>query len=427
MSSDSNKIASGFKDRTLVTAKLGMKLGFKAVKTALNKGDDDYTDNTAAMDVATQLLNDIDGLKGVVMKFGQMASYLGTSFPPEAQRVLAKLQAEASAMPFEQIKPVIESELGRSIDEVFEQFDTTACAAASIGQVHKAIYQGQAVAVKVQYPGVEEAIRSDLKHIGGLLLVGLTGAMQDGKGLTDELKNRILEECDYRIEAENQRYFKEAFKDHPDILIPDVFSDLSTKRLLITEFIDAMDFHDFKKSADQDSKNKAARTIFTFCIRSIFKHGVFNADPHPGNYLFTEDGRVAFLDFGCVKRFSPEMITSWRGMAKAILDDDLEQLQRYGTELGLVKRAKSFNWPAHLELMSHIYQPYKTEGEFTYNHAYVRETYEWYFARNKNRFSAKMPSDLLFVNRLSFGMDSILADLNATSEWAALFKHCVFD
>ncbi len=424
-SPDNQSIAKGFRKRTLVTAKLGVKLGVKAAKTALNV-EGKPEDDDAAMAAAMAMLEEIDGLKGLVMKFGQMASYLGTAFPPQAQRMLAKLQAEASALPFADIRPVLEAELGEKVENLFDEFEETAFAAASIGQVHKAVYRGKAVAVKVQYPGVEDAIRSDLKIIGNILLLGLTGAMQDGKGLTRELKQRILEECDYRNELENQRYFIQAYRDDPGIIIPQVYAERSSKRVLTTEFIPGKGFHDFRQQAPQALKNTAAENIFRFCIRSIFHYGVFNADPHPGNYLFMDDGRVAFLDFGCVKRFTPELIGHWRGMVTAVLEDDLPRLQHYGTKMGVVKNAKKFNWPAHMELMNYIYYPYKVDKPFTYNHRYVRDTYDWFFAKNKNRFAAAMPADLLFVNRLSFGMDSILADLEGTAEWGAIFRHSVF-
>ena len=233
-----SNIAKGFRGRTMVTAKLGIKLGMKAAKTALNL-DDKPSDEGAALALAMDLMEEIDGLKGLVMKFGQMASYLGTSFPPDAQRMLAKLQAEASALPFDEVRPILEEELGDSVDSLFDTFDETAFAAASIGQVHKAVYQGQSVAVKIQYPGIEDAIRSDLKTIGNILLIGLTGALQDGKALTSELRQRILEECDYRQEAINQQYFCDVYKDQPEIIIPKIYTECSSKRVLTSEFIEA--------------------------------------------------------------------------------------------------------------------------------------------------------------------------------------------
>ena len=201
-----NAPAKGFRARTLVTARLGLKLGTKAAKSALNIGKGNM-DEDQAIALASELMEDIDGLKGLVMKFGQMASYLGTSFPPNAQRLLARLQSEASAMPFDTVKPILEEELGGSIDSIFESFEEDAFAAASIGQVHRAELNGTKVAVKIQYPGIEDAIRSDLGTIGSVLLVALTGARQDGKGLTRELRQRLLEECDYRNEARNQQHF----------------------------------------------------------------------------------------------------------------------------------------------------------------------------------------------------------------------------
>lgn len=418
-------IAKGFRKRTLVTAKLGMKLGLKATKTALNisKGE---MDEAAALELAEELLEEIDGLKGLTMKFGQMASYLGNSFPPNAQRILAKLQSEASALPFQDLKPVLEQALGDEVANIFDTFDEEAFAAGSIGQVHKAIYQGKQVVVKIQYPGVAEAIDSDLKTIGGALLIGLTGAMQNGKGLTDELKQRLTEECDYTLEADHQDYFYTMYQNDPNIIIPQVIRELSTSKVLVSEFIEAQSFYDFKDTAHQEQKNIAAGNIFKFCMSSIFRYGVFNADPHPGNYLIYPDGRVAFLDFGCVKRFEPNMIENWQGSARATLDDDLENFKKYQTRLGIVRNQRTFNWPAHFAMLKHVYRPFKDNTPFTYKHDYVAESYDAFFKQNKNKLSMTMPPDFLFVNRLSFGMDSVLADLNASANWHEIFVESVF-
>ncbi|PCJ45652.1 MAG: hypothetical protein COA99_04440 [Moraxellaceae bacterium] len=190
------KVASGFRKRTLVTAKLGARAGMAMLKNELNIGDKE-NDVEKAVQYAEQLVEDIDGLKGVVMKIGQMASYVGNSLPPEAQRVLSRLQAKGNSLDFELIEEIIEEELGGSYRDVFDSFEVEPCAAASIGQVHRAVHNNVNVAVKVQYPNIEKAIKSDLSLISNLMFMPLAASKLDRKGIQNEFRTMILRECDY--------------------------------------------------------------------------------------------------------------------------------------------------------------------------------------------------------------------------------------
>ena len=203
---------------------------------------------------------------------------------------------------------VLQSDLGRPVDELFAEFTEQPMAAASIGQVHRAVlHDGREVAVKIQYPGAAEAIRDDLANTE-LLATFLrlvdsasgTAMRPDVRQITREIAVRISEEIDYRHEAANITAFSELYRDHPFIRIPEVIDEASGDRVLTMTYLDGMDWA-AAQQADQDLKNTWAEAIFRFAGGSVRHANLFNADPHPGNYCFNANGQVGFVDFGCVQ------------------------------------------------------------------------------------------------------------------------------
>lgn len=461
-----SSVAKGFRKRTLVTTKLSAKLGVHVAQKALKSkvtstlGINKYTgdlekvmeaaDSALSLDLeqskdrekaakmaedainkAWDLFGDMDQLKGLVMKFGQMASYLSTHMPPEAQRVLAKLQSEASALDYSEVAAILDEELPKPFDEVFDSFEKQALAAASIGQVHKAVYQGRDVAVKIQYPGVEEAIRSDLDLIGAVAPMAkmyktLFGASINTEELLQELVDRVLEECDYEQEAHNQITAKSVWDPDPKVLIPGVVTELGSRRVIVSEFMEGQNFYDFKELAPQQEKNLAAETLFRMCFESIFNHCFFNGDPHPGNYLFRNNGEVVFLDFGCVIKFPKEFVQNWKGMARSGLEDDREAFKKYTRKMGFVGNEKKFDWDYHWEFYNYALYPVKSDEPFTYTKTYSEYGDELLLYGNKNKMSLKLPKQLLFVNRLQWGLKNILVDLNATIDHKEGFRALVY-
>lgn len=410
------KVAKGFRKRTLVTAKLATKVGVATLKKQLNISGSEI-DLEDSIRMAEKLVDEIDGMKGLIMKFGQIASYMGTGFPPEAQRILSRLQGSGISIEYSVIEDIIQTELGGSIDDIFDSFERDAFAAASIGQVHRAVYQGQDVAVKIQYPGIEDAIKSDLKYLAPIIIGVFMGQKSSGPELLKEFRDRILEECDYSLELENQKLFAKMFKGMPEIVIPKVIETCSTKRILTSEFIKGRDLYQFIDTATQEEKDKAARTIYYFSTASIYQYACFNSDPHPGNYLFLDDGTVCFLDFGSVKKFSPETIEYFKGFAQALIENDMNLFKQLSRRNGMAPKRGKFDWDYHWEMMSYSYRDYLTPGEFTFTKEFVNESFDLFIFQNKNLFSFKLPADMLFSNRLHWGLFSILADLNATGDW----------
>ena len=277
--------------------------GFRSPEERRAELDEQFAIRTAE-DVAKEL----GEMKGVLMKAGQLISFIFEALPDEAQEALATLQADAAPMAPTLAADVVKADLGRAPERVFLEWGDMPVAAASIGQVHRAVTpDGRDVAVKVQYPGVREAIESDLDAaevmyamFSAMMLKGL-----DAKGLVDELRARMREELDYRLEARNIAEFEDRFQGHPWVRIPKLVPEFSTEHLLTTEWIDGLNFDEFRKNESYDTKQRAGEVVWRFAQNAIFRHGIFNGDPHPGNYKFHHDGSVSFLDYGLVKRWTP--------------------------------------------------------------------------------------------------------------------------
>jgi predicted unusual protein kinase regulating ubiquinone biosynthesis (AarF/ABC1/UbiB family) len=420
------ELARGFRKRTWVTARLMAKVGYRMArgnKTAKQLAD--AVDEDDAVDAARELLDQLDGLKGLTMKVGQMMSYVDSSLPPKARRVLSRLQSSSRPMEAARIAEVIERELGAPPDRVFDRFDPVPFAAASIGQVHRAELGGRAYAVKVQYPGIEELLRTDVATVGKLARLATMLSPVDGKGLVDELAARVQGECDYIAEADNQELFARLFADHRDLSVPAVRRDRSTRRVLTTALAERAGFQDFVDRADQAARDRAGAAIYRACMVATLRHCTYNADPHPGNYLFDDDGAVTLLDFGCVKRFDPAFIASWRRLARSILDDDRAAFRSTWADLGFVGRKRGFDFDHQFEAMRFLYRPALSKEPYRFEHDYVAAVHDKLIFQNKNKFKLAMPPDWLFVNRLQFGMFSVLAHLGSSVIWGAALREAI--
>jgi predicted unusual protein kinase regulating ubiquinone biosynthesis (AarF/ABC1/UbiB family) len=418
MSDDLRELASGVRKRTLVTARLAGKMGLAMAQRTLRGRDDDRPAASDARTAAMALVRELGALKGLVMKIGQMASYLPGALPAEAQEVLSQLQASSVAMSWGRVSAVLREELGAPPEELFDEIDETPFAAASIGQVHRARLGGRPVAVKIQYPGIDEVLRSDLSTIGVMAKMSTLGLPIDAGALVDELRSRLLEECDYRIEAQNQGELRGLYAADPDVHVPEVIAERSSKRVLTTELVDAMRFAEFVAAASQLAKDRAGEIIFRTCMSTLFRHGVYNGDPHPGNYLFHPDGRVTFLDFGCVRRFDETFIETWKDFARGILDGDRPGFPTRLRRLGMVGREKGYDYDYQWEVLQYLYRPFLERSPFmTYTDEYVRKSYGVLMFDNPNQRRTSMPPEWLLLNRLQWGMNAVLAKLGATAPW----------
>src|SRR5690242_5453344 len=249
--------------------------------------------NDLALQTAEDVAATLGTMKGVLMKLGQMASYVDDGLSPAARRALSRLQDSVPPMSAALAAGVVESELGLPPERAFARWDPEPIAAASIGQVHRAItHDGRAVAVKVQYPGIAETIAADLGNVALLRrMLKITAPRQDVDALLAELRERVTEELDYRREAKNQEMFARYYAGHPTIHVPGIVPELSTRRVVTSELADGARFAELA-GWSQAERDLAAETIYRFVFRSLYEAHAFNGDPHPGNYLFHGGGRV---------------------------------------------------------------------------------------------------------------------------------------
>ncbi|MCU4185882.1 AarF/ABC1/UbiB kinase family protein [Acidiferrimicrobium sp. IK] len=368
----------------------------------------------------------LGSMKGAFMKLGQMASYLDAGLPDHVRDALATLQADAPPMTGELAASVLAEELGAGPDELFEEWDPVPIAAASIGQVHRAItLDGRAVAVKIQYPGVDRAIRADLDN-SALLLQLLRGAFPslEAEPLVAELRERIGEELDYRLEARNQTFFADAFAGHPFIHVPAVVPELSSQRVLTSELVVGSRYEEVL-TWPQEERDLAGETIFRFVFGCLYRLRVFNGDPHPGNYLFHRGGRVTFLDFGLVKWFDDADVEILASMVQSLVTaDDPVAFRRTAERAGFLRPNSDFpNEPGLSDeqvgdYFRHYYELVLAEGPQRFSPDYASETLRHFFAAGDPVLKrANVPPSFAILQRINLGLYAVLAGLGATGDW----------
>jgi predicted unusual protein kinase regulating ubiquinone biosynthesis (AarF/ABC1/UbiB family) len=382
---------------------------------------------TRHLEAAERMVETLGRMKGAAMKIGQLASFIDTEFLPEEYRALyqeelASLRTSAPPMPWKKVRRVLEEEWEDPVEELFEDFETEAAAAASIGQVHRAtLPDGRRVAVKIQYPGVAEAIRADMQNAGMILrLAKALAPGLDAKAAAAELKERVLEELDYEYEAQNQRAFARGYRGHPFIHVPDVITRLSRRRVLVTEWVDGLGFEEVKELA-QPERDRFGEIVFRFCFGSVYHLLHFNADAHPGNYLLMDDGRVAFLDFGMTKQLDKEQIELEIAALEAIFDDDPERLRVALAELGFLSNPKKFDAE---RLMLHVKAVggwYMVDQEVTVDSRVVMDAIAAVSDPRSEFFDLmrreNVPANELMGRRMESGVLAVLGQLQATRNW----------
>jgi predicted unusual protein kinase regulating ubiquinone biosynthesis (AarF/ABC1/UbiB family) len=325
------------------TATVGRLAASEAVKqfgtraANMTRGEEAAQEASARrqLETAKQIVAALGTMKGAAMKLGQVMSFLDVGLVPEEhreefQRELAKLRDAAPTVSFKQMKHVIEEDLEARVSEVFAEFDEEPIAAASIGQVYRARLEedGREVAVKVQYPGVAGAVRADLQNLDMImrLLKRMTPSL-DVKAVTAEIRERIGEELDYELEAQNQRSLARIFRGHPFIVVPEVVSELSRERVLVSEFVRGTGFEELKRRP-QAERDRIGEIVFRFFMGCLYRHRQFSGDPHPGNFMLLADGRVAFLDFGLFKRIEREPVELELACQRAVVEQDAQTLHK---------------------------------------------------------------------------------------------------
>jgi predicted unusual protein kinase regulating ubiquinone biosynthesis (AarF/ABC1/UbiB family) len=426
------------------SARVGLRAGFEGARfagakaTGLVRPRDRRREHMeqVALESAERLVDTLGTMKGAAMKMGQLASFIDTEYLPDEyrelyQQKLAALRTSAPAMPWERVRKVIDEEYDEPCTDVFRSIEQDAFAAASIGQVHRAVlHDGRRVAIKIQYPGVDAALRADLSNAGMILrLAKAIAPGLDAKAVGEELKERVLEELDYEYEAQNQRAFSRAYRDHPFIYVPDVITRLSRNRVLVTEYVEGRGFDDIKR-LDHDSRSRFGEIVFRFYLGSIYQMQHFNADAHPGNYLLLDDGRVAFLDFGMTKRLDVEQIRLEEEVVKARVDHDPERLRQKLHELGFLRDPRRIDAERLMEHVDAVGGWYLEDVEREVTPEYVMAVIAA-ISDPRSDFYALMrrenvPANELMGRRMEIGVLAVLGQLRARRNWHRIAREWWF-
>ncbi len=369
-----------------------------------------------------RIVSTVGELKGVGMKVGQLMSYIDVDVPEELREALSALQAHAQPMGPNEARGIVELELGSRGRELASSMTGTPVAAASIGQVHRArLPDGTEVAVKVQYPGIERAIETDFgpasmaSHMASVLV---PGANVDG--FIREAKTRFLEECDYLHEARLQSRFAGIYRDDAVLVIPAVHHDYCSRRVLTTTYVDGTDFETFLASdPPREARDRLGTALFGFYVGSLFRHRLYNCDPHPGNYLFLRDGRIAMLDHGCTREFEQPFIDKIAALTRAVQADDRALMHRAFLDFGMVRDGKDYDFDTARSLVRRFYGPMLEDRETSIDlgaGASMREI----ALRKREMLRLSLPGEFLFLFRIRLGLMAVLARMQARANWFRL-------
>ncbi len=403
------------------SAKLARKL------LAAGKGNTDVDLSPRDLEKVATLVQQLGSLKGLPMKFGQIISYLDLELPEEMRRMLASLQTQSAATPQAEIEATLHADLGLRGPALWQGLNPEPVSIASIGQVYRGhLPSGEEVAVKVRHPAIADAIRSDFRFAS--VATGLSSALVPGMGatardFTAEMEARLLEECDYSLEAERQRLFGQLFAAHPCIVVPRVYDGWCGARVLTTAWEEGQTFDHFCNHAPQEARDRAGAALFDFYIGALYRFGLFHADPHPGNYALRNDGHVVVFDYGCVRVFEPAVATAFAALAQAVRDDQREAICEALRQLG-AEPSKNDKTYAHLRgLLRGFFGPMLTPGPHRIESRIAMKMSQ--IARDKIALARlRLPGRLLFLFRIRFGLFAVLARLGAVNDWAALERQC---
>ena len=384
-----------------------------------------------ALETAERLVTVLGTMKGAAMKLGQTFSVIDVGMVPEDhreefQRKLAKLQASAEPQPFRDIRRVVEQDFGERLSAQFADFSEFPIAAASIGQVHRAtLHDGRDVAVKVQYPGIKEAVRADLQNLGlALKLLARISPGLDTKEIAEEVRERITEELDYELEAANQRAVARRYRGHPFVLVPDVVSELCRERVIVSDFVEGRRFEDITQLSAPE-RSRLGEILGRFYVNGPMRHRLLNGDPHPGNSLFLADGRVAFVDFGFFKQLSYQEAAVQRDVLVAVHQHDNDRLFELMRDQGVLSGRNE----RELDLLMEVYDTLcgwlLVDEEVTISPNLVTEAIVQ--QGKMSRSEVRMPASQIVAARAYVLVLAILGQLQASNNWSRIVCEVLYD
>ncbi len=424
MVASERKVPEGRLSRFAMLASLGAKTG----ASLLTKG---------SSQVAAERTAEVLGrMRGLAAKVGQIASYVDGVIPEGSREVYEKalsgLRDSAMTSSFSGVRATLEEDLGAPVERLFSEIEEAPFASASIGQVHRArLPDGRAVAVKVQHAGIHNAVESDLKSAGMLepLAALAHGGKVNSKQVMEEMAARLREELDYRLEAERQTHFRKVHEGDPKIRIPEVIATHSGPRVLTSELVQGVSL---EQAAERSvgERTAFAETLWRFVFKGNLVGGVFNADPHPGNYLFAEDGVVHFLDFGCCEPITGERQAHARGLHRAAIDGDEDAFARFAAKLlhtqggAWEKLAVGYSRLCFSPIFD---APFKITRPFAASLVTrLKEIGKQARSLPKGEH-VPVPKGMVFMNRLQFGFYSVLARLDVEVDYREVERQFLSD
>ena len=370
-------------------------------------------------------------LRGTFLKLTQMLSMRNDLLPSEMLEVLSVVQSDVPPMSFDLIREQITRELGAPPENLFAELEEEAFAAASLGQVHRGrLRSGEDVVVKVQYPGVAQTVSQDLKNVKALLQTFTVIARDvmrqqvDVEEIYQELEERLNEELDYENEARNAQLFGRMFADDEEIIIPEVYPDLTSRRVLTAEYVEGYKLADIlAPGVDQGLKDQIAIKYFKTLWRQVFEFGTLHTDPHPGNYLVTFHPKLALLDFGSIRVFPEEIRRSYRQLARALMDQDKDAAGRALIDLGFIDEGHD---PAPMvQVLDVIFEPAYADRPYDpqeYNS--IERAMNAAAIKLENRVF-NSPGHSLFLGRALVGLDSYMQQFGSVVNYHQLFEECI--
>ena len=391
------------------------------------------SERTAA--VVQQLVDQLGQMRGAAMKVGQMISMVEFDGLPadeqdELQRSLAALRENVPPVPFADLEKLMRGEFGGPLQRVFRDFDKRAFAAASIGQVHRATtLDGDDVAVKIQYPGVAEAVETDLRNATLLLpLVKRLAPGLDAKALAAEMRERIGDELDYELEAQNQRRIERRMRGHPFVRVPRIRTDLSTRRVLVSEYVEG-DRFEVVRRAEEAQRDRYGEIVFRLYFGLLYRDRIALGDPHPGNYLLCPDGRVCFLDFGLLRDVDADRVAAEREIARAVRDRDAAAVKAALLAGGYLPASRGDEVDADfaLGLMRMAIKWYAVPGERRFSPDDARRRRDRERPDSEQRAAMRMqvnqftlPPESILIRRMHGIVAVVLERLRAGADWGAI-------
>ncbi|MCS6904667.1 MAG: AarF/UbiB family protein [Bacteroidia bacterium] len=404
--------------------KTGIKIGGNYVKHYLSSNKD-----KARLEEqnARDIFEGFSELRGSALKIAQILSMDTVNFSQAFTEIMQKAQYSVPPMSAPLAVQAFTRSMGVSPEKVFDKFDAMAHKAASMGQVHVAYKNGKKLAVKIQYPGVADSIQSDIRMVKSVAPKIVNASLQELNPFFEEIEARLLEEADYRKELQNSLAFKEKCSCLPGIIFPEYYPELSSDKVITMEWLEGLHLREFlSTNPSAELRHQVAKHIWDFYEFQIHELKAVNADPHPGNFLFRDDGTVGVLDFGCTKVLSPELYQNYFTLAEPDLFEDTERAELVLLKLEILRESDTPDKRKHLlglfrELITLIATPYH-QGRFYFNDDAFYEKLNRVGTEISKLREIRGSKDFLFINRTYYGLYSLFQQLDVELETACKYR-----